>query len=501
VVAVPAKGQPEGLRRLAVSPWALALAATGVAGIVLRVWVYRSVLGTPDSDEAVVGLLTRHILDGQLPTFFWGMHYGGTQEPLLTAPLFWLFGPSWLALRIVPICLAAGGAVLVWRDGRRPIGEPAAAVAGALFWIWPPYDLVQVTHQHGYYGSAVFYCPLLLLLALRVVELPSPLRVGVFGLVLGLGFWQTSQIVPVALPAVAWTIWRRPQALRRLWAGVPLAVIGALPWIVWNLRHDWASLDVSYGAQSTYWHRLRIFVSPLLPMILGLRHYGSQARVLPELLLLLVYAALAALFVYGAIRNRHRDASLLYAVALVFPFVYAISEWTIESGDPRYLVILTPVLPLLVAQLATTRARGAALLALGAVVSFVILHGAYTQLRASPQNDPPRDFRPLIATLDRLDVHYVYGSYGVVYRLAFETDERIIGVKNDWGGVHWDGTQAQLTLGSFIRYPPYERAVQAGRHAFVFYRDALPPIVPQLVRFGYRRVDVGSLAVYVLPRA
>jgi Dolichyl-phosphate-mannose-protein mannosyltransferase len=487
------------LRQLSISPWMVVLAATAVAGIALRVWAYRSVVGTPDGDEGVVGLTARHILDGQFPAFIWGLHYGGIQELLLTAPIFWIFGSSWLALRLVPMGIAAATAFLIWRVGRRTIGEPAATVAGALFLIWPPYNFFQLEHQHGYYASDVFYCALLLLLALRVVEQPSTARAGVFGLVLGLGYWQTSHVVPVALPVVAWIVWRRPQVLRKLWAAVPLAVLGALPWILWNLKHDWGSFDVvSYGAHSTYSHRLRTFVSPLLPMTIGVRQYWSQRLVLPHLLTSLLLVTLAGLFAYGAIRARRGNVSLVYVVALVFPFVYAVSAYTIESADPRYLVVFTPVLALLFGQLATSRLRGAALLALGAVTSFVVLHNA--MIHSAPQTDPPRDFRPLIARLDRLGVHYVYSSHWVVYRLGFETNERIIGVKNNWGGVTWDGTQAQPTPDAYIRYPPFERAVRTHRHAFVFYRDALPPIVPQLRRYGYRHYDVGSLVVYALPR-
>jgi len=499
VTALAAKTQLQALRRLAVSPWAVTLAATGVAGIVLRVWVYRSVLGTPDGDEGVVGLVARHILDGQFPAFIWGLHYGGIQELLPTAAIFWIFGSSWIALRIVPMVLTAATAVVIWRVGRRTIGEPGAAIAGALFWIWPTYNLVQLAHQHGYYASDVFYTALILLLSLRVVEEPSTLRVGVYGLVLGLGFWQTSHIVPTLVPAVAWSVWRRPQWLRKLWIAAPLALLGALPWIIWNAKHGWAALDVSYDAHSTYWHRVRIFVSPLLPMIIGLREYGSQARVLPGPLTYLILAVLAALFAYGAYRTRRSNTSLIYVVAIVFPFIYAISQWTIESSDPRYLVVFTPVLPLLFAQLATTRVRGAALLALGAIVSVTILHHHIATY--PPQLDPPRDFRPLIGTLDRLDVHYVYSSHWVAYRLAFETNERIIAVKNNWAGVTWDGKQAQPTPDAYIRYPPYERAVRAGRHAFVFYRDALPSIATQLRKYGYRTYDVGSLVVYALPQA
>jgi len=505
VVATPAKLQQRlALRQLSI-PWTFVLVATGVTGLAMRVWVYRSVIGTPDGDEGVVGLTARHILDGQFPAFIWGLHYGGIQELLLTAPIFWVFGSSWLALRIVPIVLAGIAALLVWRVGRRTIGEPAATVAGALFWVWPPYNFYELEHQHGYYASDVLYCALFLLLALRVVERPSTLRAGVFGLVLGLGFYQSSHLFPVIVPVVLWAALRKPATLRKLWIALPLAVLGALPWILWNAKHGWASLDVSYSAHSTYWHRLRVFASPLLPMVVGLRQYWTESRVFPTALTYLLLAAFAGLFAYGTIRTlaavrAGRDTrSLVYVVAIVFPFVYAISQWTIESSDPRYLVVFTPVLALLFAQLATTRVRGAVLIALAAATSIVVLHNAVV-LGSAPATDPPRDFRPLISTLDRLGVHYVYGSHWVVYRLAFETNERIIGVKNDWGPVHWNGTQADVTPGSYIRYPPYERAVRAHRHAFVFYRDQIPSIAADLRRFGYRAVNVGSLVVYTLPR-
>ena len=498
MAAVPAKLQWQALRQLSVSAWTVVLVATGVIGIALRVWAYTSVIGIADGDEGVVGLTARHILDGQFPTFIWGLKYGGIQECLLAAPLFWIFGSSWFLLRLVPMALWAGAAFLIWRVGKRTIGEPGATVAAALYWVWPPYLFYQLEHEHGYYGSDVFYCALFLLLALRVVEQPSTRRVGLFGLALGLGFWQSSQLAPVMLPVIVWTVWRQPKSLRKLWVALPLAVLGALPWLLWNATHGWASLSLSYPAHSTYLHRLRIFYSPLLPMTMGIRQYWTQSRILPAPLTYLVLLLLFGLFVYGAIRTRKRDVSLIYFVAFVFPFVYAISEWTIESSDPRYLVVFTPLLPLLLSQLATTRLRGSLLIALGVATTVVVLHHAMV-LQAAPPKDPPRNFGPLIAALDRLDVHYVYSTHWVVYRLAFETRERVIGAKNEWGPLHWNGTQAMVTPDSYIRYPPWERTVRDHRHAFVFYRDQLPPVVKQLKQFGYRHVNVGSLVVYLLP--
>src|SRR5205823_4769392 len=87
-----------------------------------------------------------------------------------------------------------------------------------------------------------------------------------------------------------------------------------------------------FGVQSSYWHRLRIFLSPLLPIIGGLRYPFSQQPVLPGPLTNLVYAVLLALFAYGFVKARRSNASVLYVVALVFPFLYAISACTASTA-------------------------------------------------------------------------------------------------------------------------------------------------------------------------
>jgi hypothetical protein len=136
-----------------------------------------------------------------------------------------------------------------------------------------------------------------------------------------------------------------------------------------------------------------------------------------------------------------------------------------------------------------------------AALSVNIVHMLNTG-QAAPGTGPPRDFRPLIQTLDRLGVRYVYSTHWIAYRLAFETNERIIGVKNDFTSVTFSHGQAQPALNTnFIRYPPYERKVGAGRHAFIFYQGTLTtiPIVKPLVRYGYRPHRVSGLVIYTLP--
>jgi Dolichyl-phosphate-mannose-protein mannosyltransferase len=169
-----------------ISPWPATIGVVAVVGIAMRVWLYRSALEIPDSDEALMGLMTRHILHGQIPTFLWGVAYCGPQEALLAAPGFAVFGSSWLALRLVPMALTAVTAVLVWRVGRRTIGNTAAIAAGCCAWVWPAHVLFETTREVGFYAINATYCSLILLLALRVVERPDLTRTAIFGLVLGL---------------------------------------------------------------------------------------------------------------------------------------------------------------------------------------------------------------------------------------------------------------------------------------------------------------------------
>ena len=495
------------------SRWGILLALVAVAGVVLRVWAYRSLSGTPNADEAVVGLMARHLLDGEVSTFYWGQTYGGSQEVFLTAPLFLVLGSSWLAVRLVPIALTAVAALLVWRVGRRTIGEPAAAVAGGVFWIWPPFNIYMLTHQQGFYASDVVYCALLLLLALRIAERPDAVRVGTFGFVLGLAFWQTAQIVPVAVGVVAWIVWRRPRALRQLPVAVPLAVLGALPWIVWNARHDWASLaQEDYGDRM---HGLRLLASPFLPMTVGLRAPFSADLLLPALPTYAIYVALVALFVVGAVAARNRDSSILYVVAAVFPLVYVLSTSTsVELGSPRYLVVLTPVLALLAAQVATTFRRAAALLAVALLISVVTTHRMDEWFGGTPRpttyaqglgprhivQSVPRDLGPLIATLDRLGLDRVFAEYWIAYRLTFDTDERIIASENVFRRVSFEDGEANPPFQPG-RSAEYNREVRRARHGFVFYRRTVDsvPIVPELERHGYRRFDAGPLVVFAPP--
>ena len=61
-----------------------------------------------DSDEAVEGLMARHVLQGELPVFLWGQQYKGVPEVYLAAAVFSVAGSSVIALKATTLmCFVA----------------------------------------------------------------------------------------------------------------------------------------------------------------------------------------------------------------------------------------------------------------------------------------------------------------------------------------------------------------------------------------------------------
>jgi Dolichyl-phosphate-mannose-protein mannosyltransferase len=484
----------------------IVLGGAAIGGIVLRLVSYRSTLGLEDSDESFVGLMVRHALHGHLTGFLWGHAYGGIGEVLLGVPVFWLAGPSLPALRSVSLAIDVATVVVVWRVGKRTIGEPAATYAAALYWIWPAWTIYESIHEWGFYASDAFFSALLALLALRAKEQPTLRRVGIFGLVAGVAFYQTFQILPVVITVSVWLAWRQRGALRHAWIAAVLAIVGAMPAILWNLDHNRASLHLNPGADLGYTTRLRVLFSPVIPEDLGLRFSGSEAEVLPFAAGTVLYVILAALFLYGAYRSRRRDIALLYLTIGAFPFLAALSAKANVPDEPRYLMAIAPMLALVVGQLATTTRRAAAILALAVVVSAVGLHG-FDRSKIARANvgipTSPRSIAPLVSELDRLHVDRLFTNYWLAYRLDFDTKERIIGVENGFNRLVVRNGDVFPTHYAKATWPAYEKTVMAApRHGFVFFDGFLPPAgqLSFLERHGYTRHEVPGFVVYAPPR-
>ena len=491
------------LQRLHLDRDRVLLAIVAITGIAIRVWVYRGPLVIPNGDEGLVGVMVRHFVHGHLAVFSWARPYGGTQEMILTVPIFWLTGTSLLGLRVVPILLSLVATFFIWRVGLRTIGRRPAAVAAGLFWVWPPFNYLVLLRAQGFYASDIAYCGLLLLLSLRVVERPDLRRVALWGFVFGLAYGQTAQIVPAAFVMTFWMIWKAPRCLRHAWAAACTALVGAAPWLIWNIGHGFESLQ-QHPSLDTYMRSLRILISPILAMTVGLRAPYSATLLIPSgIVTWLIYVGLLAAFGWGAWKFRNTNVSLFYAIVLVFPFLYAIPrKSSYITGFPQYTTVLTPVLALLFAQVATRYWRSVAVFAVAiliAVVSIPRMEAWVRQPGTPPGFLSPRSFQPLADELDRMQIKDVYADYWIAWRLNFDMRERIVAVENWSREVTFPGGKAVPGVDPTVRWPPFDRQVRAApRNAFVYWTETYKDvtIVPALVAHGYQPTVVGPWVIF-----
>ena len=400
-------------------------------------------LGELNSDEAVVGLMARHLLNGEFHVFYWGQIYGGSQEAILTALLMTVLGPTVVAIKLTPVLLSAVAAVLTWRVGRRTIGTKGAVVAALLFWVWPTAYLFLSTFELGFYEFTMVCGLLLVLFSLRVVQEPGRrLDWAILGFAAGMGWWASPNIVYFGLPAVIWLLSRASgQLIRFLPVSLPAALLGAAPWLAFNVVNRMASLHaptIDPYNEGHLGHVISLFRIGL-PVALGVHSpffdmwiWGAGG--------IAMYAGAATLVLLFIARARG-PRLLVVLVLLIYPVVIFVFPGS-PRGSARYVMFAAPFLALALCGVSSHIRYWAPL----TLVALAITFSGFTYIPLSP------DVAPLVRTLDQHGISGVVANYWVAYRLSFLTGERIVALP------YHDS-----------RYPAYATKVRSGPSvAYVF---------------------------------
>jgi hypothetical protein len=414
-----------------------------------------------DADEAIVGLMGKHITEGApVPVFYYGQHYMGSLEALLAAGSFALFGISSWALQIVPLACSLLLVVVMYFLGRECGGRYVGRVASLLTAIPPVALIVWSVKARGGFIEILLLGAVALLVAARwwkgrADDTRLPI---VLGLILGLGFWTNNQIIyfigPIALFSLLFVVGalvsRRSSlgsALRVVVFGTIAFFLGSAPFWLYNIERGFPSLGM-FGLASggeIIKHGEGLF-SASLPILLGAKHFwelepayrGSTALaytvygILTVVLLWLRRMDLLALVKGRPNLSAPVELLMLFIVFSCTVFVVSTFGWLVQA--PRYLLPLYVGIFTLCGYVAwrlSERSRALAAIVVGGLVS-LNLFSAYAGGRAVP-GEPvvfqgqrvSRDHSQVIATLEQLGIRHVRTNYWIGYRLAFETHERI----------------------------------------------------------------------------
>ncbi|MEX0596455.1 MAG: hypothetical protein WD512_08125, partial [Candidatus Paceibacterota bacterium] len=95
-----------------------------------------------ESDEAIVGLMAKHITEGHpWPIFYYGQHYMGSLEPILISFLSLFIGLENYTLKIVPLIFSLSLILITYLTAYEVSNKLGARLAGILVAI-PPLTLV-----------------------------------------------------------------------------------------------------------------------------------------------------------------------------------------------------------------------------------------------------------------------------------------------------------------------------------------------------------------------
>ena len=462
-----------------------------VFGIAIRAWMLATPVAGLDSDEAISGLMARRILEGEFPIFYWGQAHGGPHEPLLAALVFSIFGSSTLALKLVSAFVSAAACVLVWRVGRRTVGQQAAIVAALLFWIWPAAFVWWSVKARGFYQVGVTAGLGMVLLALRLQRRDSAVEMAALGALVATGFWISPQTIFFSVPVLLWLVVKRFRVLKLAPVGVAGAIAGAFPWWTHNLENDWVAFRAEPGGLDTsgFVDNLRVFVTEGVPTALGLKFADGDGWI-GAVVGQVWFGALLALFLVALVRWKG-PTRLVVLIALSYPFLYSLSVDAPAIQHPRYLYFLAPFLALLVA-------RGLiALGSLGAVAGLVIALILTTVGAADMRGDGdfvptaegvaiPQDFDPLFEYLEGRGIDHAYAHYWLCYVLGFESAEELV-VTTYSGGVRHFEAEAEV------------RAAPVAAYIFSAGSPSDPALAQALEQRGiaFERAQVGRWIVYI----
>jgi hypothetical protein len=195
--------------------WLLGVSGALAIAIIIKVWLLKSGVVPFNSDEAIVALMARHILQGGTPVFFYGQAYMGSLDALLVAAGFYLFGNSVWMVRVIQIGLYAftilTTAVLAWRL----TGVWVTGVMAALVLAVPTINMaLYTTVSLGGYGEMLLIGNLILLLTLKIVnefqrhdkKVRLLLWFGL-GFLCGLGLWVFGLTLVYSVPAIIYITW------------------------------------------------------------------------------------------------------------------------------------------------------------------------------------------------------------------------------------------------------------------------------------------------------
>lgn len=395
------------------------------------------------NDDAILLLMARHVLHGELATTLWNQPYNGALDAYLLAPLVALLGHHH-GFRVYETACALLLVGLTGLLAARLAGRAAGWWAALLAACGTPYMALMTATG----PPPNFLMPLVtglpLLVALRPADAPRsrPAIVFALGVLAGLAVWNSSLAIPAFVGMAAGLAaagWRCP--VRAALPGLAGFAVGLVPlaWSRWSGAAGASTVTAASavtairprwlwaGGLSDLGHALLALFGFRVPLVVD----GPEKAALPLWLVSALAIGFGLALLAGGATERRALALLGWAGALAGAF--ALSRRT-GADELRYLYGLNPpVLALAGIGLAWLSTRSRAL-AIGVGAAILVPWVVGDRVLAAVWRDPAHavrvwqvpDIRPAIGALRRSGTRSAYASLQFAGRLGLEAGGDVV---------------------------------------------------------------------------
>ncbi len=490
--------------------------------IIGGMWVFRGVLilnqAFPfNADEAIVGLMAKHILAGERPIFFYGQVYMGSLDAYLIAFFFKLFGVQVFWIRFVQVTLFSITLLEFFLFTQIVFENKLITFTSTLFLAFPVVNVVlYTTVSLGGYGEAFVLGMAVLLLAALFVKtnwiLSNPQKMRLLplvGLTMGLGLWANALSLLLAVPAVMMiliTIIKNKCGIWILFKQLVLIgigfLVGASFWIYGFFNNGGVLVEEMFGSAVSvetfsFWDRvINHLVSFFLfapTVVFGFRPPWSVDWILLALIPLVILFWIIT--IKKTIKSQYSSFQIMAIITVVGSGVLVFIGFVFTSFgvDPsgRYFLPFVFLLSMMVGLALNANRSDKLYLGLFVFVLVYQMAGSLILMNKQPKittqffkpAQVQQEYMPeLVDFLISKNEFFGYSNYWVSYPLAFLSDEKIISIPRL--PYHPDLTYTSRDN----RIPNYE--LSGLENERVFYITTHNPALDQVLRNAFNQLDI-----------
>lgn len=464
-----------------------------------------------NSDAAIVGLQANHILHGELSAFLWGSGYQTSVDAFFVAVFYAALGMSPLTLMLTALTLNTVAAVCIYLAlaGVRAVGPTRALVLGCFL-------VFTSSAMHSYALYPPRQASLTLALIAFSIWIAKPARGHWAALIYALAIVADPYPLVLFPAAFVFAACAAHLAPARKTAGIEQAgafALGIVPFILLRMSPRATAAPLSFS-RSVIPHNASLLWNECLPWALSIKTYYAQHvmdyaqwaaptwftrfAVVAALTLVPLLASSLVLARKTEVPFAVRAAGIAGVIAVGTALAgFVMSVMVMDHFSMRYLAVITLMLPLGIAPVATqlTPARLALVCApflVSSAVSGWVGYGPFVRGARAVVLANAADDEALLHSLAEHRVKYAMADYWTAYRLTLLARERVIVVPKN---------------ANEDRYRPYREEWQvAPTFAYVFdpdrSRESLADVPTYLGSEGNvtERAKIGGLTVFFVQR-